>query len=240
MATLEFSHNQGRAQSVNQTPAGHAQVDEILRATILNSDLLKNLLQIERERVVARPLREDTETQCEHSTFAVGLRGEELAPRHLLVLVLDGDGSLDLRDFAQDERGRGITFRVVLDEDSVGLLVAVVGDEITRGLGDEGEGEQLCDTGDELEERGDSPGPGGFHVEGTEGDSGGDDGTDEPGTIEERGHDGAFLGMREFSDKGRGGHNGEGDSVSEENARHDEHGEVLGGTLEDGADNHDE
>jgi hypothetical protein len=55
------------------------------------------------------------------------------------VLEFDHDGGFDLRHFGFDEERVGVAFGVVFYEDGEGFVVAVFGDEVARGFGEEAE-----------------------------------------------------------------------------------------------------
>lgn len=91
-----------------------------------------------------------------------------------------------------------------------------------------------------MQERGHTPAPLGGHLGGSDGNGGGGDLTDEVRGVEERGQDGTLLGVTELTNHGGTGDDGEQNTETEDETGDDIHGNVLGETLDQGTDDHDD
>jgi hypothetical protein len=89
------------------------------------------------------------------------------------------DGSTDLFELKLDQLSL-LAFTVVSLKCSHGLFVAVVRDEPSGRLGKEPNSRKLDQTGQKLEKRWESPGPGAVDFAGTEGDPGSCNASNEP------------------------------------------------------------
>lgn len=189
---------------------------------------------------VSRPLGEETEGEEDGKTIAVATGLEEVEVAGVLVvLVLHADGLLDLAELELNERVVLVAVGVVLGEDVEGLLVLLLGDEVTGGLGDPVDEDELDDRGEGLDEGGDTPRPLVVGVLGAERQPGDNQGTDVPEAVVDGGETGTMLRVAQLGEKHRGGDLGEGVAETEEDTATHEGAHVGAGTLEDGTDDHD-
>lgn len=105
LSSAELEHGERHARPVDPRPTRHSEIDLVLAPGVVDADFLEDLLQVERQRVVAGPLREHADAQCEGCAAAVAGRGEVLTPGQLLAFELELDGGLDLRVFGRRELG---------------------------------------------------------------------------------------------------------------------------------------
>lgn len=163
----------------------------------------------------------------------------ELAPRGLLVLLLEGDGLLDLVVLNGDQLIVLVTRGVVLGQDRLGLCVFPLGDQPSWRLRNEPDEEDLEQRRDRLQETGDAPSPITRNVVRPEGYPGADEGAEVPERVVDGRVDSAVLRVHELCDQERGGAVGDGDAETEEEAADDEHGDVEAHREQRNAHEHD-
>lgn len=190
---------------------------------------------------VARPLREDTERDedGEAVTVALGLEEVEVAAVGL-GLHLEADGLLDLAELELDRGVVLVAVGVEAGEHGEGLVVPVLGDEVTGRLRHPPDEDDLDDRGEGLKEGRDAPRPLVLHEVGAEAQPADDEGADVPQAVVDRGETGTMLGVADLGEKHGRGDLGERVAESEHEAAAHEGRQVLRGTLEDGTDDHDD
>ena len=180
-------------------------------------DQLQNNVEVIRDDSIARPLREEGNTDNGSHTPSVSRCGEEgLVGRALSSFLLHSDSLLHLCHLKVDERVVKVTSTVVLGDDSGSLLLPSVVDEPSWRLGNQEDEEELEDRGKTLKDRGDSPGPGVGDAEGTVGRPGGNDGTEVPGRVVERGNGSTVGWESQLGDENGCGQAGESESESDQ------------------------
>ena len=240
VAALEAGDVEGDEGAVDETPAGVGQVDARLGVGGGVAHHAEEDAGVVAEQRVARQLGEEADEEGDVEAATQPVRGHQLHPRLLGHLHLRLDGLADLGHLGLDEQRVPVALGVVLDQDGAGLLVAVLGHEVARRLGEQEDGADLEDRGADLEQRRDTPRPVALDVGGAEGDGRGENLADEVGRVEERRHDGTLLGMRQLTDQGGARDDAEEDAGAEDHAGNDVHGDVLGETLEERAEDHGE
>lgn len=135
------------------------------------------------------------------------------ARRHLLFQL---DGRLALVEFILGQGIRSVPRTMILDEEIHRSLFLAIVDVPPRTLGDEEDADDLDERRQTLEERGDTPGPSVVDPERPVGGPGGDDGTEVPGRVVERGQRSTVSGEGELGDQQGCGGTGESETETDE------------------------
>jgi len=190
---------------------------------------------------VARPLREDTERDedGEAVTVALGLEEVEVAAV-FRSLHLEADRLLDLAVLELNCGVVLVAVGVVLGQHGEGLVVPVLGDEEAGRLGHPPDEGDLDNRGERLEEGRNTPRPLVLEEVGAEAQPADDQGADVPQAVVDGREAATMLGVADLGEKHGRGDLGQRVAESEHEAATHEGGQVLGGTLEDGPDNHDD
>jgi len=239
VATLEAGDEHGNDGRVDQTPAGVGKVNARLGVVGGVVHHAEEDTRVVAEQGVAGQLGEETDEERDDNAAAHTIRPEQVHPALLRGLHLRANGLADLHDLSLDEERAGVALSVVLDEHLSGLLIAVLGDEVTGRLGEEEDGGNLQDRGADLQQRGQAPGPVVGNVGGAQSDGRGENLTDEVRGVEQRRQDGTLLGMGQLADEGGTGNDAEQDTGAEDHAGDNVHADMLGETLEESTENHD-
>jgi len=133
-------------------------VDTELSGGVGDTDGVEDLAQVVGDETVTGPLREEGNGDDNPHAASVTGGGEEAA-----VTNVGGDGAIELDgglDFlvlVNDKRVLVVSASVVVTQDVESLLLTALGDQPTRGLGNEPDEEDLCDGREGLESGGDTP-----------------------------------------------------------------------------------
>lgn len=184
-------------------------------------------------------LRKETEADENQESVAVARRRPQLAPRVLLVLLLERDGLLDLVELDIDQRVVLVALCVVLGQNLLGLGGLPVGDEPAGRLGHEPDEGDLEQGRDGLQQAGRAPRPVADDVVGAERDPGPDERAQVPEGVVDGRVDGAVLRVDELGDEEGRGPVGDGDAEAEQEAPDDEEGDVEAEGEQCDADDHD-
>lgn len=90
-----------------------------------------------RDKAVATPLREQTDTRRDEGSTSVGTPTEQLRPAGLGTLHLQPDRVADLVELCPNKGVVAVSFSVVFDQDFKCFFVAVLRDQPSGGFGDE-------------------------------------------------------------------------------------------------------
>ena len=135
--SADASDEERDGDTAEQTPAGNRDVDLLDVGRILEADEGQEITEVVRDERVAGPLGEETEHGGDEETATHTGRLEQVTPRPLGCVELELDRRLHLHEFGLDELDTAVSLAVVLDQDVLGLLAAVFGDEPAGGLGEE-------------------------------------------------------------------------------------------------------
>jgi hypothetical protein len=127
---------------IEQAPASVGKVDSGLRVVRGVAHHGVEQILIVREQGVAGHLGEKTEERSDDDTAAHTSGADHIHPALLGEIHLDVDGGSDLSQFGLGEGRVVVTLSVELDEDVVSLLISVVADEPSGGLGKQAEREE--------------------------------------------------------------------------------------------------
>lgn len=186
-------------------------VDTELSGGVGDTDGVEDLGEVVGDETVTGPLREEGNGDDDPHAASVTGGGEQAAVTDVSGNgAIELDGGLDLLVLVKDERVLVVAVRVVVTEDVESLLLTTLGDQPTRGLGNEPDEEDLGDGGESLEGRGDTPRPSVLDVEGTEGRPGGDDSTRVPERVVEGSQLGTVGGVGQLRDEEGSGVGSEG------------------------------
>lgn len=204
-ATTGLVDGECHAAGDEHVPDVEAAVDDVLGFRVLNADLRQDVSDVVRHERVARQLREETGADADKHAVAVTARSPQLRDADLGHLQLDGEGLLDLGVLVLNQLVVPVAVGVVARQDVERFVGTVVGNEPTRGLGDEKDEGHHQDGGGGLEHRRDAPRPSAVDAESTIRGPGGDDGADVPGGVVERRDTGTVLVMSQLCDEKGGG-----------------------------------
>ena len=239
-AAAELVDEHGHAERDDERHAGLAGRETELLGRVGDAGAVVELGGIVGNDGVTGPLGEDTERDEDHEAVTVALGLEEVGVAGGLgSLELEGERLLDLAVLELDGGVVGVAVGVVLGEHGKGLLVPVLGDQVTGRLGhpeDEGE---LDDGGDGLEQGGHTPRPVALDEVGAEGNPGDEQGTDVPQAVVDGGQASTVLGMGDLGEKHGGRDLGQGVAETEEGTAAHEGAEAGASGLDDGTDDHD-
>ena len=233
----EHGHGQGNDEGHTRLTGGETE----LGGGALNAGGVVELGRVVGDNGVAGPLGEEAERNQNSEAVTVALGLEKVHVGAVLGrLVLQAEGLLDLLELELNGRVVGIAVGVVLGEDVEGLVVLVLGDQETGGLGNPPDTEELDDRGETLEQGGNTPGPVAVDVVGAKGQPRDDEGTDVPQAVVDGGELGAMLRVSELGKKHRGGDLGEGVAKAEHDTATHESVEVVSTSLKTGTTDHDD
>jgi len=213
-------------------------VDDKLGVCIGDTNLVENGVDVVGNERVTRPLGEETGENADNHTMTVTLGGPELRDT-LGKLGLEGNSLLDLLEFEKDKLVLGVSTTVVLGEDSESLLVAIDGDQPTWGFWDPENERNHDNSWSSLEDGWNSPRPVVLNAVGTIGGPGGNNRSDVPGGVVERGDTSTMLHVSELSNEKWGGAVSKRDTEPDEVTGTSEHRNVGSGRLESNTDEHD-
>lgn len=137
-AAAHAKHEQRDGDAADHAPARDAHVDLLHLGAVREADHLEQVAEVVRDERVAGPLREEAEHHGDEEAAAHARGAEEIEPatqarpgggRGGGDLALDLEGGVDLCELGLDELGVWVAFCVVLGQDRVGFLEAVVGGE---------------------------------------------------------------------------------------------------------------
>lgn len=239
-AATDLVDKHGHGDGDDEGKAGLAGTETELGSLVGDTGRVVELGGVVGDDSVTRPLGEDTEGDEDGESVAVALGAEEIGVAGVaLGLVLETDGLLDLLVLELDGGVLVVAVGVVLGEHGKSLVVLVLGNEETGGLGDPVDEGKLDERGESLEKGGHTPRPLGGDVGGAEGEPGDDQGTDVPQAVVDAGKTATMLGMADFGEKHGRRDLGEGVAETEEDTATHEDTDVGARTLDDGTDNHD-
>lgn len=133
-SSAESGHREGDDDSVDERPALVGDVDPGLCICGSVPHQAEQKTLVVRQQCVAAHLSEESE-KCGDEYSATHTRGtHHIQPRLLGVLHLKFDGRSDLRHLGLYEDGIGITFGMILDQNSEGFVIAVFADQETGAL----------------------------------------------------------------------------------------------------------
>lgn len=136
-ATTELVDHHGEGDGDNHSHGGRASVQTKTSRRVADTGVLVQNRSVVGNDGIAGPLGEDTERDDDHETVAVTTGFEEVNVLGRGVGdLLELDGVADFAELELDGGVVGIAVGVVLGENVEGLVVAVLGDEETRRLGD--------------------------------------------------------------------------------------------------------
>lgn len=205
-AAADLVDKHGHCDGNDEGEAGLAGRETELGGGLGDTGRVVKLARVVGDDGVTRPLREDTERDedGEAVTVALGLEEVEVAAVDL-GLHLEADGLLDL---AELELNRGVVLvavGVVRGQHGEGLVVPVLGDEVTGRLGHPPDEDDLDDRGEGLEESRDTPRPLVLHEVGAEAQPADDEGADVPQAVVDGREAGTMLRVADLGEKhGRG------------------------------------
>jgi hypothetical protein len=202
-------------------------VDEGSGLGLGDTDRDEDRVQVVRDETVTGPLGKEGDGDNDPHPLQVTPALEQAEPgRALRGFPLEVDGRLALVEFVLGKRVRSVPGTVVLDEEVHSTLFLAVVDVPSGRLGDQEDEDDLEDRGETLQEGGDSPGPSVGDSESSVGGPGGDDGTEVPGRVVERGQGSTVGRERQLGDQEGGGGTGESETESDEAARSREVGQM--------------
>lgn len=159
VTAFEAGDDDGDNGSVEERPAGVGQVDAGLGVVGGVAHHAEQNPGVVAEKGVAGELGEETDEKGDVETATETIGFEELHPGLVGNLHLGSDGLANLRDLSLNKKRAGITLSVVLDQDGAGLIITVLGNEVTGRLGEEENSADLEEGGADLEQGRDTPGP---------------------------------------------------------------------------------
>jgi hypothetical protein len=133
-ATGEARDDEGDDGGVEQTPAGVGEVDAGGGVVGGVAHHVEEHAGVVADEGVAGELGEEADKGGDEDATAHAARADQIHPRLLRHFHLRLDGLADLDDLGLGEGRVGVSLGVVLDQDGGGLVVAVLGDEVTRGF----------------------------------------------------------------------------------------------------------
>jgi len=182
--TAELVDGQGSCDGDAKIEDGLAGRDTELRVLVGDTGTDVDGVHVVGQNGVTGVLRDDTERDDDGEPPAVTLGAEEVGIAGGLVRVLlDADGLLDLLELELDGGVVGITASVPLGKHVEGLLMAVLVDQVTRGLGDEPDESDLDQRRDDLDEGDGPPRPVALDVGSAPSDAGHEQGTQVPQAV---------------------------------------------------------
>lgn len=189
---------------------------------------------------VTGPLGEDTQRDEDGQTVAVAPGAQEVqVAAGFGGLELEPEGLLDLVELELDGGMVGVAVCVILGEDGQGLVVLILGHQVTRRFGHPEDEEELDHRGKGLEEGRNTPGPVALEVIGAKADPGDNQGTDVPQAVVDGGQTPTVLRVSQFGEKhGRAELRERVAEAEQETAAH-ESAHVLASGLKNGTDDHD-
>ena len=130
-ATLQLGHGKRKDGGVDKAPAGHREVNLALDAVVVDSNIVEDFRQEvaryhcewekllmcpahSRSQTVTGPLSRKTEERANQDTPAHSRSANDLAPAGLRILLLEGQGCLDLSVLSLHHCRVFIAFGVVL------------------------------------------------------------------------------------------------------------------------------
>ena len=143
-AALEAGDDEGGDAAGDEGPCGVAYVELLLGERVLDADHLHEVAEEVpaglaglsicargegtglRDERVAGPLGEESQVSRDERTATHAARGQQIHPSSFLGLALEFERCSNLRDFTLNELALWVALSVVLDEDLLGLLDAVV------------------------------------------------------------------------------------------------------------------
>lgn len=208
--TAELVDLHGGNDGDSQIEDGLASGDAELLVLLGDTGALVDGVHVVGEQSITRVLGDDTEGDDDGQPPAVTLGAEEV---HVgggpVGLLLDADGLLDLLELELDGSIVGVATSVPGGKDVEGLLVPVLVDEETGGLGDEPDEGELDEGGDDLDEGDGTPRPVVVDVGSSPSNAGHEQGTQVPQAVVD-GRDGTtVLRVADLSEEKGRGHLGE-------------------------------
>lgn len=200
-------------------------VDEGSGLGLGDTDRDEDRVQVVRDETVTGPLGEEGDGDNDPHPLQVTPALEQAEPgRALRSLLLKLDGGLALVELVLGERVRSVSGTVPLDEEIHGTLLLAIVDVPSRRFGDHEDEDDLNHRGETLQEGGDSPRPSVVDSESSVGGPGGDDGTEVPGRVVQRGQGSTVGRERQLGDQEGSGGTGERETESDEATRMSEIG----------------
>ena len=135
LTTGESGDDKSDDDSVQQTPALVGHVDARLCAVIGKTHQVEEQLLVVREQSITAHLGEQTQEDGDDDTAAHSRSSDHVHPGLLRVLHLELDRGSNLGHFSLDEERVGVVFSVVFDQNGIGLVVTVTGNQKTWALG---------------------------------------------------------------------------------------------------------
>jgi hypothetical protein len=177
-------------------------VDEGSGLGLGDTDRDEDRVQVVRDETVTGPLGEEGDGDNDPHPLQVTPTLEQAEPaRALSGFPLEVDGGLAFVEFVLGKRVRSVPSTVVLDEEVHSTLFLAVVDVPSGRLGDQEDEDDLEHRGETLQEGGDSPGPSVGDSESSVGGPGGDDRTEVPGRVVERGQGSTVGRERQLGDQ---------------------------------------
>jgi len=216
-------------------------VDQKLDGGVGDTNTIEHLVEVVRDETVTRPLGEEGEGNDDpHALPVSGVLVEGLPADVGGNGAVEFDGGLDFVELVADERILVVAIGVVVGQGLEGLCLTTLGDEPTRGLGDEPDQSNLEDGRETLENRGYTPCPGRLDLEGAEGGPGSNNSTGIPKRVVGGSERGTVGRVCDLSDQHRGGIGSKGKTETNQETSTNEHSDGLRGSLDCGSNAHDD
>jgi hypothetical protein len=206
-ATTKPVDAQGSGNGDDQVENGLAGGDTKLGVLIGDTSALVDGVHVVGEKSVTRILRDDTERDDDSQPPAVALSAEEVqVARGSVGVLLDLDGLLDLAELELHSSVADVAAGVPLGENLQSLFVPVLVYEITRGLGNPPDKDELSDRGHNLNEGDGPPRPFAVDVGSAPADAGNNESTQVPQAVVDGSDGTTVLRVADLSEKQRRGH----------------------------------
>lgn len=240
-ATSEAIDHHSAGHGNNERQDGETAVETKLGIGISYANALEDLLGVVGDKTVTRALGEDTEGGKKHQPVPVALGLQEIeVGGSLLVHELQAEGLLDFLVFELDGGVVSIAVGMVFGQDSESLLVALLADQPTRGLGDPEDEGELDNRRSSLGQGRQTPCPISTDTLGTECQPGTDDGTNIPEAVVDGGNTATMLRMAQLGKQKRRGQLGQRVAKTHEEAASHEVVEVLSSSLNGSTNDHND
>lgn len=236
---LAAGHAIGHGDGGQGTDGGDDRVEDVV-GELLGGAGDTNVLEddsVEVTETVAGELAEDgNHKHLGHAPAAVVGHEERAVIPPDLVDTVGLDTLPHLLSLEQDELGVGVAVAVVLDKEGNSLSLAVVGEEETGRLGEEEDGTHDDNTGESLEDQGNTPRPVALDKVAAVGNAGSGNGTSEPTAVVETSATPTPVRRGDFDRVSRSSDGHDRNTETKDEAANDELSELGRGSNDDSAD----
>lgn len=128
-AAAHLRDRERERRSVHEAPARHGEVDEVLRAVVVDADVVEDARGEVRREAVPGPLRREPEERADEQPPAHARRCDDRLPAALCLLLLQRERRLYLGTLEAHEFGVETALGMVFGENRVCLLPAALRDK---------------------------------------------------------------------------------------------------------------